>query len=106
MRQQALSWLHAMKKLLLLLLLLPALAFGQSDFEQTKARAEAGNAFAQASLGVMYHYGEGVPENDTEAVKWFRLAAEQGEAAAQFNLGSSYANGEGVPENDTEAVKW
>jgi uncharacterized protein len=26
----------------------------------------------------MYDNGEGVPENDAEAVKWFRKAAEQG----------------------------
>ena len=30
------------------------------------------------ALGVMYKRGEGVPENDFEAVKWFRKAAEQG----------------------------
>ena len=29
---------------------------------------------------------EGVPEDDKEAVKWYRLAAEQGHAKAQFNL--------------------
>ena len=28
-----------------------------------------------------------VPENDAEAVKWYRLAAEQGYALAQFHLG-------------------
>ena len=36
------------------LLLLPALAFAQSDFEETKALAEAGNPIAQLNLGVMY----------------------------------------------------
>ena len=54
----------------------------------------------------MYANGEGVPENDAEAVKWYRLAAEQGHADAQFNLGNMYARGDGVPENDAEAVKW
>ena len=48
----------------------------------------------------------GVPKNDREAVKWYRLAAEQGVAAAQYNLGLMYDNGDGVPENDREAVKW
>ena len=37
--------------------------------------AEQGNACAQNSLGFMYHTGRGVPEDDAEAVKWFRLAA-------------------------------
>ena len=36
--------------------------------------------------------GQGVPQDDKEAVKWFRLAAEpeqgyQGLTSAQFNLG-------------------
>ena len=54
----------------------------------------------------MYSNGRGVPEDDTEAVRWFRLAADQGGALAQFRLGVRYANGEGVPEDDTEAVRW
>ena len=45
----------------------------------------------------MYSRGEGVPEDDAEAVRWYRLAAEQGFAAAQSNLGVMYDNGNGVP---------
>ena len=58
------------------------------------------------NLGIMYDIGEGVPENNAEAVKWYRKAADQGHASAQCNLGLMYDNGEGVPENDAEAVKW
>ena len=47
-----------------------------------------------------------MPENDLEAVRWFRLAADQGDADAQSNLGLMYANGEGVLEDAPEAVKW
>ena len=54
----------------------------------------------------MYARGEGVPEDDAEAVRWYRLAAEQGLAAAQLNLGGSYANGEGVPEDHVLAYIW
>ena len=68
--------------------------------------AEQGYATAQFNLGVMYANGEGVPEDDAEAVRWYRLAAEQGYALAQSNLGLMYANGEGVPEDDAEAVRW
>ena len=53
----------------------------------------------------MYAKGEGVPENDAEAVKCFRKAADQGYAKAQYNLGLIYFKGEGVPKNDAEAVK-
>ena len=54
----------------------------------------------------MYDLGRGVPQDDQEAVKWFRLSAEQGNAKAQYNLGAMYANGEGVPQDYKEAVKW
>ena len=80
-------------------------SYGQS-FEETKLLAEQGNATAQYSLGFKYANGNGVPENDAEAVKWFRLAAEQGNANAQTNLGVMYANGEGVPENNVRAYVW
>ena len=95
-----------MKYILLLTLLLASTAFAAPDFDETMALAKQGEAYAQHNLGVMYENGEGVPENDAEAVKWYRKAADQGEANAQFNLGVMYDNGDGVPENDAEAVKW
>ena len=80
-------------------------SYGQS-FEETKLLAEQGYVNAQYNLGNMYDRGEGVPENDAEAVKWFRLAAEQGYVNAQYNLGVMYSNGEGVPQNDIRAYVW
>ena len=47
----------------------------------------------------MYAVGRGVPQDETEAVRWFRLAAEQGYRAAQYNLGRAYENGLGVPQD-------
>ena len=46
----------------------------------------------------MYATGQSVPQDDAEAVKWYRLAAEQGTADAQYNLGVRYAKGRGVPQ--------
>ena len=69
----------------------------------------------------MYAKGEGVDQNDAEALKWLRLAAlqghpdalkwyqktaDEGNAIAQYNLGLMYAKGEGVDQNDAEALKW
>jgi hypothetical protein len=68
--------------------------------------ADQGDAEAQFNLGVMYRFGRSVPEDDAEAVKWYRLAADQGAASAQYNLGLMYVYGRGVPEDDAEAVKW
>ena len=69
--------------------------------------AEQGDANAQLLLGSLYDTGQqGVPEDDAEAVRWYRLAAEQGLAEAQVNLGVMYDNGEGVPEDKAEAARW
>ena len=54
----------------------------------------------------MYANGEGVPKDDAEAVKWYRLAADQRDAGAQNNLGYMYANGMGVPEDYVRAYAW
>jgi TPR repeat protein len=40
--------------------------------------AEQGNVIAQYNLGASYRLGEGVPENDIEAYKWFSVAAAHG----------------------------
>ena len=45
--------------------------------------AEQGDAQAQYNLGVLYDNGQGVPKNDAEAMKWYRMAADQGEAEAR-----------------------
>ena len=55
--------------------------------------AEQGDAKAQNNLGVVYDRGEGVPQDDAEAVKWYRKAAEQGMPGA-VQPGLMYANGE------------
>ena len=47
-----------------------------------------------------------MPQDEAEAVYWYRLAADQGLAGAQFNLGVMYSEGQGVPQNDAEAVRW
>ena len=59
-------------------------------FSQWMPLAEQGDADAQYNLGVMYDNGEGVTQDDAEAVKWYRRAAEQGNAFAQHNLGVMY----------------
>ena len=47
-----------------------------------------------------------MPENDAEAVQWYRRSADQGHAYAQNDLGNMYNKGEGVPQDDAEAVQW
>ena len=79
----------------------------QSPLEDVRTCAEQGNVDAQSYLGFMYDFGFGrVPEDDVEAVRWYRLAAEQGDASAQFGLGSMYDRGLGVPEDYLLAYMW
>ena len=68
--------------------------------------AKQGSAFHQFVLGEMYRNGEDVPEDDAEAVRWYRLAAEQWSALSQYQLGSMYSDGEGVPQDDVLAYMW
>jgi len=54
----------------------------------------------------MYSKGQGVPQNDKTAVRWYRLAAEQGIDLTQLNLGWMYANGKGVMRDYIRALMW
>ena len=54
----------------------------------------------------MYDVGEGVPQDDKEAVRWYTLAAEQEHAKAQYNLGVMYAFGNGVMKDYVYAHIW
>ena len=79
---------------------------GLSPLEDLRSCGEQGDVDAQYNLGLRYRNGEGVPKDDAEAVRWFRLAADQGYAGAQSNLGLLYANGDGVPEIIVLAYMW
>ena len=82
---------------------------GRADFGNAlkyyRLAAAKNVAVAQLGLGSMYKAGEGVPENEAEAVTWFRKAADQGDAAAQMNLASMYRYGKGVPKDIKEAQR-
>ncbi len=65
----------------------------EREFTHCMRDALQGDAVAQYNLGWMYANGNGVPQDDAEAVKWYKKAAEQGDADAQFNLDIMYAVG-------------
>ncbi len=68
------------------LLLSAGLALAAPDPEELARVAQQGDAGAQFLLGSRYDHGQGVTEDDAEAVRWYRLAAEQGHASAQYYL--------------------
>ncbi len=67
------------------ILLLSVLSVHAQTLDSLRHVAEQGDAEAQFNLGIKYANGEGVPQNGTEAVKWYRLAAERGLAGTQYN---------------------
>ena len=100
------DWINLMRKIVLTLILLLLIivapvtaedfdkglsAYHAGDFatamKEWKSLAEDGDRSAQFNLGVMYDYGQGVPQGYKEAINWYTLAAEQGNAKAQTNLG-------------------
>ncbi|NTV99553.1 MAG: sel1 repeat family protein [Chlorobiaceae bacterium] len=100
-----------MRKSILLLICLTLLSGtarpdSAGRLQKVQLEAENGNAPAQNKLGVFYEIGLGVPQDDKEAVKWYRSAAEQGYAEAQFNLGEKYEDGRGVAQDKTIAKAW
>ena len=85
-------------------------AFQRRDYEtaleEWQPLAEQGDARAQLEVGRLYISGNGVPQDDAEAVRWYRLAAEQGDAEAQSYLGGLHHQGRGVEQSYVEAAKW
>ena len=69
-------------------------------------QAASGNPRAQTTLGYLYEYGRGVPQNYVTAVAWYQAAAEQGDANGQYLLGLMYEKGHGVPQSETLAYMW
>jgi TPR repeat protein len=76
------------------------------EVNQLQAKAQAGDPIAQLKIGRAYEDGNGVPQSDNQAVKWYRAAAEQGNATAQNDVGLMFRLGRGVEQDKVEAVKW
>ena len=74
--------------------------------------AEQGYSKAQANLGYMYYYGEGVKQDYAEAFKWFmttlknRSCSDTLKMVAQTFIGYMYYYGQYVEEDFSEALKW
>jgi len=73
------------------------------ELATARAKAAAGDAVAQFSLGSLLYYGT---RDTAEAVSWFRKAAAQGVASAEFQMGQLYDFGFGVPQDDRLALDW
>jgi TPR repeat protein len=68
--------------------------------------ADDGDAESQYLLGTIFQDGYGIPQDFTEAAKWYSFAADQNHASAQLNLAALYYLGNGVPQDYQAAYDW
>jgi TPR repeat protein len=84
-------------------------AFGRGDYAGALAiwqpLAEQGDIPMQLLIGSIYDLGQGVPQDDAEAVKWYERAAMQGSAKGQYQLGAIYARSAQV-KDPYQGYKW
>jgi TPR repeat protein len=73
--------------------------------ENARARAEKGDASAQAMLGRAYYEGLGVKRDYATALEWLNKAVARNNADAMFFLGLLYEHGYGVAQNIPKAVE-
>ena len=72
----------------------------QKAYEWGLKAAENGNAGAMETLFRLYRDGNGVEKNETEALKWLKMAVEKGSWEACASLGICYESGEMGVETD------
>jgi len=73
------------------------------------AAAEAGHADAAYEMGVVCWEGTALPQSDSEAEKWFRLATAWGSSLALdyiYSLGARYLLGHEVESDQSRARRW
>jgi hypothetical protein len=77
-----------------------------ASLPELRRLADQGDPDAQWQMGVRYHNGEDVQQDDAKAMGWFERAADQGQIDAQSHLGAYYWAGRGVPEDLYKAYFW
>lgn len=77
------------------------------DLDETKFKAEQGDAKAQAQLASLYLLGRnGVEKDEQKAAEWFIKSAEQKFMDAEMVVAALYDRGAGVVQDIDTATKW
>jgi hypothetical protein len=74
--------------------------------QELHRKAGAGDPDSQYRIGIEYTNGEGVTQDYSRGVDWFRKAASQGHVDAQYMVGMALLTGRGVGEDIPEAIIW
>jgi hypothetical protein len=68
--------------------------------------AKIGHPEAQRLMGVVYYFGQGVPQDYARALNWFEKAANQGCFGAYSAVASIYRDGKGTGVDLGKAYMW
>lgn len=74
--------------------------------DELERRAEAGDPWAQNSLGYCYVTGTYVSQDAEKAFQWYEKAAENDHPAGKYNLSLCYLKGEGTEKDLGKAVRY
>ncbi|MGE8226781.1 MAG: tetratricopeptide repeat protein [Stenotrophomonas sp.] len=70
-------------------------------------RAARGDAEAQVDLGTLHEAGIGMPEDKSEALRWYQRAGEQGNVYGQYFAGLALGRGgRGLQKDEAAAAAW
>jgi TPR repeat protein len=74
----------------------------RSAFRLFHTAAEAGNVYAQTSVGYFYDTGIGTRPDRSEALYWYKRAYRRGDCCAANNIGTIWRDA----KNDKRALAW
>src|SRR5580692_11466863 len=85
----------------------PCLYPQERTLDELETSAAQGDAAAMFLVGYKFYNGDGVPQDYTEAARWFKLSADLEYSPAEFMLGGVYSLGQGIPKNlDAAVASW
>lgn len=66
---------------------------------------ELGETNCYNDMGILYRFGRGVEQSDSESARYYRLGHEKGNFMATANLATCYEEGRGVPQDFEESMR-
>lgn len=76
------------------------------NIPELHSEAESGRTVAQGILGILYLYGDGVPQDFAAARRWLTAAVERGASRPLFHLGRMHEEGWGMPVDYPQALRF
>jgi TPR repeat protein len=76
----------------------------EESFEHARGWADKGKAWAQATVGSAYRFGQGVEQSYEKAIEYCTLAIQHDDPNAMFGLATMYHHGVGVAKSFEQAI--